>query len=97
MESFSSRSRSLGATAQRYEPPAPWRGVDQASLTEVRSFTLRTETGDTLTFRVGELDLSQGGFPANHLRDHMATVSPVVVEYVDDGGERVAVKLTDAQ
>lgn len=29
--------------------------VDQVSLTEIRSFTVRTETGDMLTFRVGPL------------------------------------------
>lgn len=71
-------------------------GVDQASLTDVRSFTLRTQIGETVTFRVGNLDLSEGGFPANHLREHMATVTPVLVEYIEEGAEHVAVRLTDA-
>ena len=70
--------------------------VDQESLAEVRSFKMRTQTGETLTFRVGNLDLSAGGFPANHLREHMATVTPVVVEYIDEAGEHLAVRLTDA-
>ena len=70
--------------------------VDQASLTDVRSFTLRTDAGEILTFRVGDVSLAGGGFPANHLREHMATVSPVVVDYTDQDGERVAVRLTDA-
>jgi hypothetical protein len=70
--------------------------VDQASLTDVRSFTLRTETGDTLSFRVGQLDLSEGAFPANHLREHMATAIPVTVTYTGNDPERVAVRLIDA-
>ena len=70
--------------------------VDQVSLTDVRSFTLRTETGDTLTFRVGALDLSSGAFPANHLREHMATASAVAVAYTEADGERIAIRLVDA-
>ena len=70
--------------------------VDQVSLTEVRSFTLRTEDGDVLTFRVGAVDLSNGGFPANHLREHMTTASAVAVAYTEADGERVVVRLVDA-
>ena len=70
--------------------------VDQASLTDIRRFTLRTETGEMLSFRIGALDLSSGAFPANHLREHMATVSAVAVAYREDGGERIAVRLVDA-
>ncbi len=70
--------------------------VDQASLTEIRSFTLRTETGEMLTFRIGALDLSSGAFPANHLREHMATAIAVAVAYIEENGERVAVRLVDA-
>ena len=70
--------------------------VDQASLTDIRSFTLRTETGETLTFRIGALDLSSGAFPANHLREHMATAAAVAVAYTEEDGERIAVRLVDA-
>lgn len=70
--------------------------VDQASLTDIKSFTLRTQAGDTLSFRVGTLDLSTGGFPANHLREHMATSIAVTVTYMEANGERVAVRLIDA-
>ena len=70
--------------------------VDQASLTDIRSFALRTETGETLTFRLGALDLSSCGFPANHLREHMATSTAVEVAYTEANGERVAVRLVDA-
>jgi len=70
--------------------------VEQASLTDIRSFTLRTETGQELTFRVGALDLSRGTFPANHLREHMATASAVAVAYTVEDGMSVAVRLVDA-
>lgn len=70
--------------------------VDQASLTDIRSFTLRTEDGDTLTFRMGTLDLSGGAFPANHLREHMTTTAAVAVAYTETDGDRVAVRLVDA-
>ena len=70
--------------------------VDQASLSDVRGFTLRTKTGETLTFEVGAVSLAGGGFPANHLREHMATVSPVLVDYTDQDGQRIAIRLTDA-
>ena len=70
--------------------------VDQASLTDIRSFTLRTEAGETLTFRIGALDMSSGAFPANHLREHMATAAPVAVAFTDADGELVAVRLVDA-
>lgn len=49
-----------------------------------------------LTFRIGALDVSSGAFPANHLREHMATASAVAVAYTDQGGELVAVRLVDA-
>lgn len=70
--------------------------VDQDSLTDIQSFALRTDTGETLTFRVGDIDISSGGFPANHLREHMATSIAVAVAYTEVSGERVAVRLVDA-
>ena len=70
--------------------------VDQVSLTEIRGFTLRTDAGEMLTFRIGPLDLSGGGFPANHLREHMATASTVAIAYTEVDGERVAIRLVDA-
>ena len=70
--------------------------VEQASLTDVRSFTLRIETGDMVAFRIGDLDLSQGAFPPNHLREHMATATPVTVTYTGSDSDRVAIRLVDA-
>ena len=70
--------------------------VDQASVTTVRSFTLRTNDGQELVFSVGTLDLGGGAFPANHLREHMAIAEPVRVESRIEGNDRVAFRLTDA-
>jgi hypothetical protein len=69
--------------------------VNAESLTDVRSFDLRTADGQVLTFRVGKLDLSAPGFNAQHLTVHAATSQPVVVEYEEQNGERVAVRLLD--
>jgi hypothetical protein len=69
--------------------------VDTVSLTDVRSFDLRTADGQVLTFRIGQLDLSPPGFNAQHLVVHQATAQPVIVEYEVEGGERVAVRLLD--
>jgi hypothetical protein len=71
--------------------------VDQASVTTVRSFTLRTNDGQEMVFSVGTLDLGDGAFPANHLREHMAVAEPVDVAYRSEGAALVAIRLTDAQ
>lgn len=71
--------------------------VDQPSLTDVRGFTLRTAAGTELTFSIGTLDLMDGAFPANHLREHMATASPVNVTFATQGDDRFATRLSDAK
>lgn len=70
--------------------------VKSTSLTEIQSFTLRTQDGQELVFQVGPLELDGGAFPAGHLREHMALNQPVAVAYRDNGGERVAYRLVDA-
>lgn len=71
--------------------------VDQPSLTSVRGFTLRTAAGAELAFSIGTLQLTDGGLPANHLREHMATASPVDVTFATQGDERIATRLSDAK
>lgn len=71
-------------------------GVESRSLTDVAGFTLRTQDGRVLEFRVGPLELDRGGFPAGHLREHLALSQPVVVAWRDEGGQRIAVRLEDA-
>ncbi|MGK2850314.1 MAG: hypothetical protein ACSLFN_05305 [Candidatus Limnocylindrales bacterium] len=71
--------------------------VDQSSLTDVRGFTLRTTAGTEMTFSIGDLELTDGAFPANHLREHMATATRVNVAFEIAGDQRLAVRLTDAE
>ncbi|HWP63897.1 MAG TPA: hypothetical protein VNO86_10550 [Candidatus Binatia bacterium] len=71
--------------------------VDQPSITKVNSFTLRTGAGEEMVFRVGTLDMSDGGFNAGHLREHMATSTGINVSFEVVDGDRVATRLTDAE
>ena len=69
--------------------------VRQSSPTQVQGFTLRSDAGVLLTFEIGELE-SGGGFPAVHLRDHLASASPIAVRYVTQGERLIVVRLADA-
>ncbi len=69
--------------------------VDAQSLTDVRSFDLRTADGRILTFRIGQLDMTPPGFNPQHLSVHAATAQPVVVTYEERDGQLVAVRLVD--
>jgi hypothetical protein len=68
-------------------------GPDVSSVT---TFTLRTNDGQTINFVVGTLDVSNGGLPAPHLREHMAGSTPTTVYYRVENGQNVAIKYTDA-
>lgn len=70
--------------------------VKSTSLTEIQSFTMRTQDGQELVLKVGPLELDGGAFPAGHLRQHMALNQAVAVAYRVEGGERVAYRLADA-
>ena len=69
--------------------------VDGSGLGDIRGFTLRRPGGDTLEFRLGELE-NGDAFPPGHLAEHQATAQPVVVYYRMEGKERFAVRLEDA-
>jgi hypothetical protein len=85
---------SLGRPADRRETGVVV-AVSAASLTAIRSFTIRTSDGRTIEFVVGELE-NGAQFPPGHLGEHMATAAPIVVTYRDMNGEHVAVRLEDA-
>lgn len=70
--------------------------VDAPTATDVRGFTLRTDDGRLLTFRVGRLEITGDAFPAAHLREHLRTLVPIVVAYRVENGELVAIRLADA-
>ena len=72
-------------------------GIDTLGIGEVRGFTLRAQDGSSLEFVIdGGTDLAAGGFPPDHLREHMTTATPVSVAYHTEGDARIAVRLTDA-
>jgi hypothetical protein len=62
----------------------------------VERFTIRTQDGRTLEFRVGTLELDGNAFPAEHLSEHRLTAQPVAVAYREENGELVAYRLVDA-
>ena len=68
--------------------------VDARTLTDVRSFDLRTTGGTILTFDLAELR-NGVAFPPGHLSEHMATATPVLVWYRVDGGVNKALWLED--
>lgn len=70
--------------------------VESAGPADVQAFQLRTAEGGVLTFRVGRLDTSGGGFPAAHLREHLATAERIRVTFTRDGEGLTALHLVDA-
>ena len=70
--------------------------VDGPSAAEVDRFRLRTNDGEVLEFVVGRLQLTSGGLPAPHLREHLVNGEPISVDYRDEDGKRVAIRYTDA-
>lgn len=70
-------------------PPDSATGVvisaDGPDAARVDRFSLRTNDGQVLQFTVGRLDLSNGGLPAPHLREHLVSGIPITVFY--DGTE----------
>ena len=69
--------------------------VDSAGLTNVRGFSIRTNEGRTLAFRIGVLE-NGAKFPPGHLLEHAATGVKVVVTYRPENGELVAIRIEDA-
>ena len=59
------------------------------------AFTLRTNSGQQVTFRIGTLE-NGDLFPPGHLAEHLATSSPVRVFFRQDGADLVAYRLEDA-
>lgn len=69
--------------------------VDARGLADVRGFTLRTDDGRSLTFRIDALE-NGAEFPPGHLAEHQATSQPVRVSFRADGDELVAFRIDDA-
>ncbi len=79
-------------------PESPVEGlviaIEQTGLNEVQGFTIRTTSGETWTFRIGELD-NGDVFPPSHLNAHQADAYPVLVTFHVEGDELVATHLDD--
>ncbi len=69
--------------------------VDSSGLTDVRGFTIRTNDGRTVVFKIGVLE-NGAQFPPGHLLEHAATGVKVVVTYRREGSDLVAIRLADA-
>ena len=69
--------------------------VDATSLTNVRGFTIRTDDGRTVVFRIGALE-NPAQFAPGHLLEHRATGVKIVVTYHQENGDLVAIRLDDA-
>ena len=79
-------------------PESPVEGlvvaIEQTGLNDVQGFTIRTESGETWTFRIGDLD-NGDIFPPSHLNAHQADAYPVLVTFHVEGDELVATHLDD--
>jgi hypothetical protein len=64
---------------------------------DVTGFSLRTPDGVVIQFDVGRLDVSAGGLPAPHLREHLVDGTPIVVAYRIEDGRHIAVRYHDAE
>lgn len=82
-------------------PPPVATGVvisaDGPDAANVERFSLRTDDGQVFEFDVGTLDVSNGGKPAPHLREHLVSGVPITVEYREQAGRHVALRYVDAQ
>ena len=67
--------------------------IDQASLTDVHAFTLRTSDGVTVRYTIEPGRLAPDSFGPGHLREHLAFASPVCVTH--SSGGIVALDLRD--
>jgi hypothetical protein len=80
-------------------PESPVAGVvtsiDATGLTDVHGFTLRTVSGQDLTFVMGKLE-NGDEFPVGHLNEHLAAAAPVLVSFRAEGGKLVVYRLEDA-
>ena len=70
--------------------------IDQASITDVRSFSLRTSAGVTTSYAIVPARLAPTAFVPGHLREHRALATPVCVTFRPAESPAVALDLRDA-
>ena len=95
----SSPSGSASAVGSEEIPQSPVAGVvtsiQATALDKVDGFTLRTSSGITLTFVIGQLD-NGADFPPGHLAEHAASLQPVLVYFDVKDGKLVVYHMEDA-
>jgi hypothetical protein len=69
--------------------------IEQASITDVRSFSLRTTDGVTSSFAIVPARLAATSFVPGHLREHRALATPVCVTFRPAESPAVALDLRD--
>ncbi len=70
--------------------------VDGPNAAQVDAFTVRTPDGAEIEFSVGELRVDRDSFPAAHISEHLVSLEPVRVQYVERDGRNVALRISDA-
>ncbi len=70
--------------------------ADGPNAADVDRFTLRTNDGAIVAFVVGTLEQANGGLPAPHLREHLVSGEPIIVDYRVEGAQNVAIRYADA-
>ena len=70
--------------------------VNGPNAAQVNAFTVRTPDGGQIEFSVGELRVDRDAFPAAHLSEHLVSLEPVRVQYVERDGRNVALRISDA-
>ena len=58
--------------------------VDGPDAADVDRVSIRTNEGEELDLEVGVLDLTSGGLPAPHLREHLVSGEPITIFYYGD-------------
>lgn len=88
-----------GASASATIPNSPVAGVitsvDAVALDQVHGFTLTSAGGQDLTFVIGKLE-NGDEFPPGHLKEHMASATPILVYFRQENGALVVYRVEDA-
>ncbi|MEO8228442.1 MAG: hypothetical protein ABI628_01625 [Chloroflexota bacterium] len=88
-----------GASASATIPNSPVAGVvtsvDAVALDQVRGFKLTSAGGQELMFVMGTLE-NGDEFPPGHLKEHMASSTPVLVSFRQEKGALVVYRIEDA-
>jgi hypothetical protein len=69
--------------------------IQGSSPAQVSGFTLRTSSGQLLSFQLGRVQLAADSFPPGHLHEHLASAQPVRVTYFQRDDALVATRLRD--